>query len=254
MDSIIKSQIKNKTLSKLVSIGALFMLLAVPAMSMEVTLAWDPPTETTDGAPLQNLQGYKIFYGEVSSQYTQSINMASLATTTTITGLERGASYFFVVKAYTTQLAESDESSEVAWMAPFIIDIDADGLDDEWETTHFNQLETASASSDCDQDGVQDLEEYIAGTAPDNADDFPSLETTLQNGRVVIRFRTQPAAGVGYENRNRYYSLEQCADLRSGNWQPIPGATAILATGQTEQYQPSASSSSAYYKTRIELN
>ena len=139
-------------------------------------------------------------------------------------------------------------------MAPFILDQDGDGIDDEWETEHFHQLETASALSDFDHDGASDHDEYVAGTSPDVADDFPSLETTLQNGRVALLYRTLPATGAVYGNRNRFYSLEQCDDLLNENWQPVPDASDILATGQTVQYEPDASSPAAYYRTRIELN
>jgi hypothetical protein len=196
-----------------------------------------------------------VFYGETSSQYTQYVDTASLATSATITGLKKGATYYFVVKAYTTQLSESDNSPEIAWLTPFIVDLDEDHIDDEWETAHFNQLNVANgAASDSDQDGTSDLDEFVAGTQPDDPNDLPSLEVELQDGRMVVVYKTIAAAGVGYENRTRYYTLERCVDLRSGQWQPVSGNTDILAAGQEQTYVPSPTEPAAYYKTRIRLN
>ncbi len=44
--------------------------------------------------------------------------------------------------------------------APFI-DTDNDGIDDAWEMEHFNNLTTASATSDYDKDGYTDLQEFL---------------------------------------------------------------------------------------------
>ncbi len=45
-------------------------------------------------------------------------------------------------------------------------DSDGDGISDKWERSFWNNLTTASATSDSDQDGSTDLSEYRAGTDP----------------------------------------------------------------------------------------
>lgn len=47
-----------------------------------------------------------------------------------------------------------------------IADTDNDGLPDWWEMEYFNNLTTASASTDIDQDGISDAAEFAAGTDP----------------------------------------------------------------------------------------
>uniref|UniRef100_UPI0030D91636 hypothetical protein n=1 Tax=uncultured Oceanicoccus sp. TaxID=1706381 RepID=UPI0030D91636 len=49
------------------------------------------------------------------------------------------------------------------------IDSDADGIDDPWEWKYFGNLE-AGPSFDTDSDGLTHLQEFQAGTAPDNPD------------------------------------------------------------------------------------
>ncbi len=44
-----------------------------------------------------------------------------------------------------------------------IVDTDGDGIDDGWETTHFGNLTTATATSDFDKDGYTDKQEYLNG-------------------------------------------------------------------------------------------
>lgn len=49
-----------------------------------------------------------------------------------------------------------------------ITDTDSDDLDDDWETTHAGNLTTMNATSDKDQDGQSDLDEFRAKTNPGN--------------------------------------------------------------------------------------
>ena len=48
-------------------------------------------------------------------------------------------------------------------------DVDGDGLDDDWEQDHFGDL-TESSGDDPDQDGLTNLEEFLADTDPNNPD------------------------------------------------------------------------------------
>lgn len=49
-------------------------------------------------------------------------------------------------------------------------DKDADGLNDSWEFANFGDLALADASTDYDNDGVLDADEYLAGTDPKRVD------------------------------------------------------------------------------------
>ena len=47
-----------------------------------------------------------------------------------------------------------------------LTDIDCDGITDTWEMTNFENLTTATATSDYDHDGIPDLQEFIGNTDP----------------------------------------------------------------------------------------
>jgi hypothetical protein len=73
----------------------------------QALLTWTPPTQNTDNTPLTNLAGYRINWGTSSTALTQVVQVANPAATSyTITGLTV-ATWFFGIKAYTTQGAES---------------------------------------------------------------------------------------------------------------------------------------------------
>jgi hypothetical protein len=75
-------------------------------------LAWGVPTTYTDGTPLTNLAGYKVYYGTSSGSYTRIIDVGNV-TTYTINNLSSGT-YYFAVTAYDIQQIESSYSSEVS--------------------------------------------------------------------------------------------------------------------------------------------
>jgi hypothetical protein len=76
------------------------------------TLAWSAPTTNTDGTPLTDLAGYKVYYGTSSGNYTSSLDIGNVATYT-VNNLSPGT-YFFSVTAYDTSRIESSFSNEVS--------------------------------------------------------------------------------------------------------------------------------------------
>ena len=52
-----------------------------------------------------------------------------------------------------------------------ILDLDADGMDDDWEDRHnLDATSSGDANMDADSDGLTNLEEYVAGTDPNVSD------------------------------------------------------------------------------------
>ena len=74
--------------------------IATPAQAQQVQLAWDAPVQT-NGSPVPNLAGYKLYYGSQSGQYPTMIQVG-LKTTYTVTNLSAGQTYYFAAKAYDT--------------------------------------------------------------------------------------------------------------------------------------------------------
>lgn len=96
----------------------LLMALAAELRAGQVTLAWDPNTET-------DLAGYKLYYGNATRAYSEVVDLGNV-TTFVVTGLLPGQTYFFAVTAYNIAQAESSYSNEV-FTTPLAGDVNEDG-------------------------------------------------------------------------------------------------------------------------------
>ncbi len=76
------------------------------------TLSWQAPTLNENGTALTNLAGYKIYFGEASGNYPNTIEIDNPSVTTyVVDGLAAGT-YYFVATAYNTDGVESAFSGE----------------------------------------------------------------------------------------------------------------------------------------------
>jgi hypothetical protein len=91
----------------------------LPAFSISVVdvsnggaeLSWTPPTQNIDGSALTNLAGYRISYGTSASAMTQTVQVANVGITRyTFDNLSPGT-YYFTVRAYTSNGTESSNSN-----------------------------------------------------------------------------------------------------------------------------------------------
>lgn len=111
-------------------------------------------------------------------------------------------------------------------------DIDGDGMPDDWELRYFTFLETLSATTDFDGDGLLDSEEFIAGTNPTNSLSGFSIDSS---GR--IRFLSQPG---------RFYTLEHSTNLVGNSWNDA--FSDLLGTGREVIHQVDGLLPCAYYR------
>ncbi len=129
-------------------------------------LAWDAPSTTTDGTPLTDLAGYKIYYGQTAGIYTSVVNagqQTQYPLATLLPNSIEGQTYYFAVTAYDTAGNESDLSNEVNYTIPWK-DTDGDGLLDKDENNIYG---TNPTLADTDGDGLSDYEEiYTSSTSP----------------------------------------------------------------------------------------
>ena len=97
-----------------VSLFALLFLLLGSSKSsaagQSVSLAWDANSET-------DVIGYIVYMGTVSGSYPIT-NYVGQATSATVSGLQPGGIYYFVVTAYTASGLESTPSEEIVYQAP----------------------------------------------------------------------------------------------------------------------------------------
>ncbi len=93
-------------------IGGLVILVcsAFEVEAAVVTLTWNPSSSP-------NIAGYRLHSGTTSGVYSQTIELGN-ATSTLVSNLVTGKTYFFVVTAYNTMGVESARSNEVSYLAP----------------------------------------------------------------------------------------------------------------------------------------
>jgi len=95
---------------------------ALPAFSVAVTvppqgsvsLSWRAPTTNSDGTPLSDLAGFRVYYGSASRSYSRTLSVPTpLVTSVLVESLSAGT-WYFAVKAYTSNGTESDYSAEAS--------------------------------------------------------------------------------------------------------------------------------------------
>ena len=91
------------------AVSAAGVLMNAGSLAAEVTLAWDPGSQTT--------AGYNVHSGEATRAYS-SRNDVGNATTVKIEGLLEGTTYYFSVTAYDAMRVESGYSNEVSVAIP----------------------------------------------------------------------------------------------------------------------------------------
>lgn len=92
--------------SIVVSVGA--------AQGGTATVSWSPPTQRADGSPIGQLAGYRILYGQISQNWNTVVQLNNPGLTRyVIEGLGPGT-WYFVVKAVTSDGLISAPSQEVS--------------------------------------------------------------------------------------------------------------------------------------------
>jgi putative Ig domain-containing protein len=88
-----------------------FSITVVGTSTGSASLSWTPPTMNTDGSPLTNLAGYKVYWGSAIGDYPNSVtlNNPGLASYV-VEGLAPGT-YYFVVTARSSAGSESPFSN-----------------------------------------------------------------------------------------------------------------------------------------------
>jgi hypothetical protein len=76
-----------------------------------VTLSWNPPTENTDGTPLNGLTGYKIYYGTSVNRLTTQIEILNPSIMTYVVEGLVPNTYYFAATAISGDGLESELST-----------------------------------------------------------------------------------------------------------------------------------------------
>lgn len=93
---------------------------ALPAFSIivgtpSVTVSWVPPTTNTNGTPVTRLDGFGVYYGTASGQYSQFVAVPDPnKTSVCLSGLSTGIAWYFAVTAISSNGVESAYSIEAS--------------------------------------------------------------------------------------------------------------------------------------------
>ncbi len=114
------------------------------------------------------------------------------------------------------------------------VDSDGDGLPDAWELQHFSNLNQSPGSMD--PNGMTALQNFIAGTDPNDPNGAFRLRIDLTNNQKQVSFTALKAEGPGYDGMTRLYTLESNPAFASTSWAGVTNYTGITGNNQTVAY------------------
>jgi len=94
-----------------VSLPAFSLAVVSPTPQGSATLSWSPPTSNVDGTPVTNLAGYRVKYGQLASNLSETLSVPHPDVTSVVIENLSAGTWYFAVSAYTTANIESDLSN-----------------------------------------------------------------------------------------------------------------------------------------------
>jgi hypothetical protein len=82
--------------------------------SASYTVSWTPPTQNEDGTPLTDLAGYRIYYGMVAGDYTETVKLDQPGMTSYVVDNLAPGKYYLVMTSVNSQAMESHYTAELA--------------------------------------------------------------------------------------------------------------------------------------------
>jgi YVTN family beta-propeller protein len=99
-----------KLLRAVLATSVLTLIAGIVLASGTATLSWVAPTKNTNGAPLTDLAGYTIYYGNSPGAITQTIQLADASATSYVVSNLSPGTYYFAVAANATDGTQSTNS------------------------------------------------------------------------------------------------------------------------------------------------
>ena len=90
---------------------AAFNLTVQAVATGSATLTWTPPTQNTDGSPLTNLAGYKIYWGTSAGSYPTSVTVNNPGLSSYVVDNLMPGTHFFAVTVFNSSGTESGFSN-----------------------------------------------------------------------------------------------------------------------------------------------
>jgi hypothetical protein len=122
------------------------------------------------------------------------------------------------------------------------VDLDGDGLPDDWELAHFGSL-AATANADADGDGVSNLAEYQAGTDPNDPQSRFALIQVVPHAQGGMEVQWSSVA-------DKAYILQRSSNLLTGF---VDVATGVAATPSLNVYHDATATGEGPFFYRLRL-
>jgi hypothetical protein len=143
----------------------------------------------------------------------------------------------YQIQSGSTSTATTVHGIPYTWLASYGITNTSDSV----ETQHMNGH------------SFNVLQDYIAGMNPTNPNSCFLVGITNATGQIVVRIPSIQATGPNYAPKSRYYDIEQCINLLTGSWQPIPNYTNIPANGNLITCTNAPQNAAAFYRAKARL-
>jgi hypothetical protein len=88
-----------------------FTIQVVAIATGSATLTWNPPTQNTDGSPLTNLAGYRVYWGSAQGSYPNSVTISNPGLSSYVVEQLTPATWHFVLTAVNSAGVESGYSN-----------------------------------------------------------------------------------------------------------------------------------------------
>jgi hypothetical protein len=90
-----------------------FSITVTQVALASTTLSWAAPTQNVDGTPLLDLAGYRVYYGQESGMYSDTISIDNPGLTTIVVDNLVPGTYYFAAASRTLSGVESSLSNEI---------------------------------------------------------------------------------------------------------------------------------------------
>jgi hypothetical protein len=90
---------------------AAFNIQVVATATGSASLTWNPPTQNTDGSPLTDLAGYRVYWGTSQGNYSNAVTVNNPGLSTYVVDQLTPATWYFTVTALNAAGVESGFSN-----------------------------------------------------------------------------------------------------------------------------------------------
>jgi hypothetical protein len=155
------------------------------------------------------------------------------------------------LRAQTSYLIADRGVAERVDFGAAAVDSDGDGLPDAWELQRYSNLNQSPGS--LAPNGMTALQNFIAGTDPNDPNGGFRLRIELTNQQKQVSFTALRAEGPGYDGMTRLYTLESNPTFAAASWTAVPSYTDIAGNNQTVDYLTGALDTPNFFRGKVLL-